>query len=390
MSLPLAARMRDIRPSFIREILAVTARPGVISFAGGLPAPATFPVDDVAAATAAVLDDTHGRHTLQYTETPGDPALRRWIADRYRTRFDWDVDPEAVVVVNGSQQALDLIGKVLLDPGDTVVVEEPTYLGALQGLAFFEPAWRSVPMGRDGVDADALDEALTDDPRLMYVIPNFQNPTGRSYTDAARDRLAGASGATVVVEDDPYGELRYRGVSPRPIATRIPDRTVLMGSFSKTVAPGLRTGWMVVPEWLQEPVLIAKQAADLHSNHLSQRILATLLAEFDYDTHLEAIRKRYHAGLSAMEAAIDARIPGVERSRPDGGMFLWVTLPAGLSARRVLDEAMARDVVFVPGDAFSPSGRSERSMRLSFCTVDEATIIDGVERLAEAIEAARG
>jgi len=381
--------MDQIRPSFIREILAVTARPGVISFAGGLPHPDTFPRDAIATAATRALSEAEGRRTLQYTETQGDGELRAWIAGRYRTRFGWDVDPDLVIVVNGSQQALDLVGKVLLDPGADVVIEEPTYLGALQGLAFHEPVWRSVAAATGGLDLGEAADALRGGPPLMYAIPTFQNPTGRSYDDATRDAVAGLLESTVLVEDDPYGELRYRGDDLRPIAPRRPELTVLMGSFSKTVAPGLRLGWMVVPPWLREPLLIAKQAADLHSNHLSQRVLVHLLAELDFDAHLTTIRARYRAGLEAMEAAIDAALPEVERSRPDGGMFLWATLPADLTARAVLEEAMARDVVFVPGDAFSPIGGSERSIRLSFCTVDPAAIEDGVARLAEAIEATR-
>lgn len=380
--------MTRIEPSFIREILAVTSNPEVISFAGGLPNPQTFPLDQISAAAAEVLSAGVGQRTLQYTETPGDPQLRAWIAGRYQTRHGMVVDPDQVIVVNGSQQVLDLIGKVLLNEGAPVVVEEPTYLGALQGLSFLEPEWRSVPLATGGINLAAAAEALADSPPLMYVIPNFQNPTGSSYTDERRDSLASLIGNTLLVEDDPYGELRFHGPDPLPITARIPDRGVLMGSFSKTVAPGLRTGWMVVPPWLVDPVIRVKQAADLHSNHLSQRILARLLTNFDFDAHLASIRDRYQESLRAMESAVDEMLVGVERSRPEGGMFLWVTLPVGVTARQVLKEAMERDVVFVPGDCFSPSGGSERSMRLSFCTVDPDTIRDGVSRLADAVEAA--
>lgn len=385
----LATRMDAIEPSFIREILAVTARPEVISFAGGLPGPGTFPVEEIRSATEAALGD-EARRTLQYTETQGDPDLRALIADRYRVRFGWDVDPERIIVLNGSQQALDLLGKVLLDPGDRVVVEEPSYLGALQGLRFFEPEFRPVPLVADGIDTARLAEELPS-AALAYTVPVFQNPTGTSYSAATREEVARlvVAGDTVLVEDDPYGELRFRGTPPDPIARHADEQTVLLGSFSKTVAPGLRMGWMVVPEWLRQPLLVAKQAADLHSNHLSQRTLVHLLGSLDHDRHLAGINTTYEARLRAMEAAIDELLPGVERTRPDGGMFLWLTLPVGSTAREVLDEAMARDVVFVPGDAFSASGGSERSLRVSFVTVDPDRIRDGVERLAEAVDAAR-
>lgn len=386
----LAARMQGIEPSFIRQILSVTKRAEVISFAGGLPHPDTFPVEDVREATGRVLSG-RGKRALQYTTTAGVDELRGWIAARYATRFDMTVDPDAILIVNGSQQALDLIAKILLDPGDHVLVEAPSYLGALQSLSLYQPSVRTVVLGSGGAEPGSFASALADhDPKLFYSVPNFQNPTGISYdavTRAATARML-ADSETLLIEDDPYGELRFRGVGLDPVSSGIRDRSFLMGSFSKVVAPGLRMGWVVAPPSMIEPLHIVKQAADLHSNHLAQEILVELLGSFDLDAHLDATRARYAAGLTAMEEALDALLPdGSERTRPEGGMFLWLTLPIGLTAREVLDEAIARDVVFVPGDAFFLDGRGERSMRLNFTNGDPALISEGVHRLAEAIEA---
>ncbi len=380
-----------MQPSFIREILAVTRRAEVISFAGGLPHPSTFPVEEIRAATDRVLSH-RGASALQYTTTAGVDDLRAWIGQRYHTRFGMNVDPERILVVNGSQQALDLIAKILLDPGDRLLLEAPSYLGALQSLSLYQPEISTVPLGSGGVEVPRFAAALLDhDPKLFYTVPNFQNPTGISYDLETRAAVAAAldDSETFLVEDDPYGELRFRGVGAPPMAAAVADRSFLMGSFSKVIAPGLRLGWVVAPPSMVEPLHIVKQAADLHSNHLAQEILVDLLHSIDIDEHLEHTRLRYAAGLAAMEGALDARLPpGTERTQPEGGMFLWLTLPLGLTARQVLAEAIARDVVFVPGDTFFADGRGERSLRLNFTNGDPGRIEEGVDRLADAIVAA--
>ncbi len=382
--------MAGIQPSFIREILAVTKRAEVISFAGGLPHPETFPVEEVREATNRVLAN-RGASALQYTTTAGVDELRGWIADRYSTRFGMTVDPDHILIVNGSQQALDLIGKIIINPGDHLLLEAPSYLGALQAFALYQPEVRTVPLGPGGVEVTAFTDALVEhDPKLFYTVSTFQNPTGISYDAETRAATAAALAAseTFLVEDDPYGELRFRGTGSAPIAAAVRDRSFLMGSFSKVVAPGLRMGWVVAPPSMVEPLHIVKQAADLHSNHLAQEILVELLASIDLDAHIEATRNRYAEGLASMEQALDALLPvGTERTRPEGGMFLWLTLPIGLTSRAVLEEAIARDVVFVPGDTFFADGRGERSMRLNFTSGDPRRIAEGVHRLAEAIAA---
>lgn len=387
----LATRMRGVQPSFIREILAVTKRAEVISFAGGLPHPDTFPVEELRQATNRVLT-ARGASALQYTTTAGVDELREWIAARYQARFGMVVDPDHILIVNGSQQALDLIAKILLNPGDPLLLEAPSYLGALQAFALYEPNVQTVPLGPGGVEIDAFAAALEEhDPKVFYAVSSFQNPTGISYDGPTRQAAASILGEceTFLVEDDPYGELRFKGTGSAPIAAGARDRSFLMGSFSKVVAPGLRMGWVVAPPSMVEPLHIVKQAADLHSNHLAQEILVELLQTFDLDAHLDHTRSMYAAGLAAMEAALDAQLPvGTERTRPEGGMFLWITLPVGLTARSVLQEAIARDVVFVPGDTFFADGRGERSMRLNFTNGNPDRIEEGVRRLSEAIAAA--
>lgn len=381
----LSQRIRGSRPSFIREVLKLAGQPGIISFAGGLPNPALFPVAALKRAAAAVLDD-EGAAALQYTSSEGDAGLRQWIAARYRARQQLDIDPGQILITNGSQQALDLLGKVLLDAGDGVVMEEPGYLGAIQALSLYQPRFLPVPVDDDGIACGVLEQVLSSRPKLLYSVPNFQNPTGISYSETRRREVAAllAGRDLLLIEDNPYGELRYRGSEPTSFAALLPEQTVLLGSFSKVVAPSLRLGWIVAPPWLLRRLLIAKQAADLHSSGLAQRMLHRYLCDNDLDDHLEAIRTVYRRQLAAMQQAIAAYFPtAVRTTTPAGGMFLWATLPPQISAPRLFDAAIAQQVAFVPGQPFYVAGDDGNTLRLNFTNNDAPTIADGIARLGQ-------
>lgn len=383
---PFSRRAGALKSSFIRDILKVANDPGVISFAGGLPKADLFPLPALAEAAAAVFRE-QGNAVLQYSETPGEPALREWIAERYRRHHGLAVDAAQVMITNGSQQALDLLGKVLIDEGDGVLIEEPGYLGAIQAFSLYQPRFLPVAMTATGIDTAALAQRITSEthaPKLLYTVPEFQNPSGISYDAATRNEVAAQlrGSSTIVVEDNPYGELRYRGTPTASFLDLLPEQTVLLGSFSKTVAPAMRLGWLVAKGALMEKLLIAKQAADLHSNALAQRVMAHFLRHNDIDTHLSCLRDHYRSQQAAMSDAIATHFPaGVHVTRPEGGMFLWATLPEGVDAMALFEQAIAAGVAFVPGEAFHLEGRGRNTLRLNFTHGDEGQISEGVRRL---------
>ena len=379
-----ARRAAQMNPSVIREILKVTERPGIISFAGGLPAPDTFPLEAFAQASARVLRD-HGPAALQYAASEGYGPLREWIAHR----LPWPVDASQVLITTGSQQGLDLVGKVLVDGGSRVLVETPTYLGALQAFSSFEPTFVPLPCDADGPEPQGLAErigAREDAARLLYLVPNFQNPTGRCI--GAQRRLELAAQASVsglaIVEDDPYGELWFDEPPPAPLAALAPEACIHLGSFSKVLAPGLRLGWLVAPPSVFPKLLQAKQAADLHTPGFNQRIVASVIERGFLDRHVPSIRALYRSRCAAMVDALQERMQGlgVEWNVPRGGMFLWLRLPVGLDATRLLEPSVAAGVAYVPGAAFHAANADPRTLRLSFATVDEARIGAGIAALA--------
>jgi len=384
-----AGRTRGVRRSFIREILKVTADPSIISFAGGLPHPRLFPAAALARAAEAVIADS-GAASLQYSTTEGDPDLRAFIAARYQKRFGLTVDPDAIIITTGSQQALDLAAKVFLDPGDRVLVEQPGYIGAIQLFSLFEASFDAVPMDDDGPDPDALARALScPAPKIFYTVPNFQNPSGITWSGPRRELAAGllADSETLLIEDDPYGELRFLGEHQTPMYALRPDRTFLLGSFSKIVSPGLRVGWMAVDPEARQKLVTAKQASDLHTSTLAQRILMRYLSDNDLDAHVETIKSAYRRQRDLMVARIKELFPPeVRYTRPEGGMFLWVTLPPGVSAYKVFDAAIAEKVAFVPGGPFFVDGTGENTMRLNFSNSDEERIDTGMRRLAACLD----
>ncbi|MCW5655785.1 PLP-dependent aminotransferase family protein [Hydrogenophaga sp.] len=383
----LARRAERMNPSVIREILKVTERPGIISFAGGLPSPATFPVEAMREACERVLRDD-GPAALQYAASEGYGPLREWVA----ASLPWPVDPAQVLITTGSQQGLDLVAKVLIDAGSRLLVETPTYLGALQAFTPMEPRIEGVASDAGGVDVAALQRQLgagDAPPRFLYVLPNFQNPTGRSMDLARRQALvAEASRAGLpLVEDNPYGDLWFHQAPPSPLTALNPEGGVYLGSFSKILAPGLRLGFIVAPRAVYPKLLQAKQAADLHSPSFNQRMVAEVLKDGFLDRHVPTIRALYKRQCEVMLGCLEREMAGldVQWNRPDGGMFLWVRLPAGVSAIELLPKAVDRGVAFVPGSAFFAGEPDERTMRLSFVTASAEQIQTGIAALAAAI-----
>ena len=380
-------RARAIQSSAIREILKVTERPEVISFAGGLPSPLTFPIEAMTTALTRVLS-SNGREALQYSTTEGYAPLREWIAARIGTP-DAPVSADDVLIVSGSQQGLDLLAKALIDPGDRVLVETPTYLGALQSFSLFAPSYVSVASDADGLLPDALDENMRG-AKFLYCLPNFQNPTGRLLPAERRRRLAEKARELdlLILEDDPYGALSYDGETPPSIRSLAPERTVYMGSFSKVLAPGLRLGYVIAPQALRGKLVQAKQATDLHTATLSQMAVHEVVKDGFLDRHIPTIRALYKAQCAAMLDALARHMPdGVRWNAPRGGMFLWVELPRGIDASAILARAIELNVAFVPGAPFYAAQPAIESFRLAFVTVPPARIEEGVERLAGVIRA---
>jgi 2-aminoadipate transaminase len=381
----LARRAAKMNPSVIREILKIAERPGVISLAGGLPSPKTFPIEALAAASERVLRED-GPAALQYAASEGHAPLREWVA----AQLPWAVDPGQVLITTGSQQGLDLVAKVLIDAGSKVLVEAPTYLGALQAFAPMEPDAVSVGSDGDGVNLDDL-RAKANGARFFYVLPNFQNPTGRCMSEARREALVQQADALglPIVEDNPYGDLWFESPPPAPLTARNPSGCIYLGSFSKVLAPGLRLGYVVAPPSVLPKLLQAKQAADLHSPGYNQRMVAEVLKDGFLERHVPIIRALYKAQCQAMLAALATEMKGLDVTwnSPAGGMFLWVRLPPGMTAIDLLPRAIEHGVAFVPGNAFYAEQPDLRTLRLSFVTTTEDQIRSGIAALAGAVRA---
>ncbi len=389
MNAHLAPRMQRIKPSFIREILKAGDDPDVISFAGGLPNPEFFPVEAISAASQKVLS-MDGANVLQYSTTEGYPPLREFIARRYSDKYGLNIDASEILIINGSQQGLDLIGKLFLDKDDAVVIERPGYLGAIQALSIYEPILHSVPLLADGIDVAALELTFKKyEPKLFYAVPSFQNPSGLSYS-AEKRRAVGhllQSHNVLFIEDNPYGELRFSGEDVGPIWPYAEEQTLMLGSFSKIVAPGLRMGWICAKsEWMKK-LIIAKQASDLHSNYFAQRVIYQFLQDNDLDVHIERIKTAYKQQCDLMVEMIDELFPPeIEYVCPEGGMFLWLTLPEQVSAFDLFDQAIQLKVAFVPGGPFYVDGGGKNTLRLNYSNADASQIEQGMQRLGEAIK----
>ena len=401
----LARRAARMNPSVIREILKVTERPGIISFAGGLPSSKTFPVAEFEAACAKVLRDDPAA-ALQYAASEGFGPLREMVAENLRVQaasagLTWQVDPAQVLITTGSQQGLDLVAKVLVDAGSRILVESPTYLGAVMAFTPMEPEVVSVASDDDGVDMEALRQAAVaagtgEAARFLYVLPNFQNPTGRTMSEARRAALSteAARLGLPLIEDNPYGDLWFDAPPPAPLTARNPDGCIYLGSFSKVLAPGLRLGFVVAPKAVYPKLLQAKQAADLHSPGFNQRMIAEVMKDGFLDRHVPTIRALYKAQRDAMLEALAQHFPA-SNSQPDqsltwntpaGGMFLWARLPKNMSAVDLLPFAVDKGVAFVPGAPFYADHGDPRTLRLSFVTPSVAEIHQGVAALALALK----
>ena len=382
----MARRAAKMNPSVIREILKVTEKPGIISFAGGLPSSKTFPVAEFTAACTQVLT-TEPQAALQYAASEGFAPLRQMVADR----LPWDVDPAQVLITTGSQQGLDLVAKILIDADSRVLVETPTYLGALQAFTPMEPEVLSVASDDEGIDITDLATKVgsgASKARFLYVLPNFQNPTGRTMSEARRAALVvkAAELGLPLIEDNPYGDLWFDTPPPAPLTARNPEGCIYMGSFSKVLAPGLRMGFVVAPKIMYPKLLQAKQAADLHSPGFNQRMITEVMKDGFLDHHIPTIRALYKGQRDAMLAALAKDMPAdVTWNSPDGGMFLWARLPEGMNAQDLLPKAVDKGVAFVPGAAFYNDHGDPRTMRLSFVTPDGDEIRKGVAALAAAI-----
>jgi 2-aminoadipate transaminase len=386
MHFKLAQRAHKMNPSVIREILKVTERPGIISFAGGLPSPDTFPIEAMRAASERVLTQD-GRAALQYAASEGLPALREWVAQDLRKQ-GMQVDPAQVLITTGSQQGLDLVAKVLIDAGSKILVETPTYLGALQAFTPMEPEVASVHSDDEGVDADDL-RRQAPGARFVYLLPNFQNPTGRTMSEARRAAVARVALETglPVIEDNPYGDLWFDQAPAASLSSRLPEQSLYLGSFSKILAPGLRLGYVVAPLPLYPKLLQAKQAADLHTPSFNQRVVAEVLQDGFIEQHVPKIRALYKRQCEAMLEALNRDMTGlgVHWNRPAGGMFLWARLPAGMDAVQLLPHAVDKGVAFVPGAAFYAAEPTRETLRLSFVTSSVEQIQTGVAALAQTI-----
>ncbi|GGJ22042.1 aminotransferase-like domain-containing protein [Deinococcus roseus] len=386
-----ADRALRITSSTIRELLKLTQKPDIISFAGGLPAPELFPVQEVAAATQKVLTE-QGAQALQYSTTEGHAPLRQWIAAQHG-----NVNPDNILLVSGSQQGLDLLGKILINPGDLIGVETPTYLGALQAFSPYEPEYVSIPTDEEGIDTTALEELLKQNKlKFIYAIPNFQNPTGRTMSLERRKKLVEITGryGVLLLEDDPYGKLRFRGDFPPSLfslgleyagGNEDQNHVIYMSTFSKTLTPGLRVAWVTANPTINRKLVQAKQGADLHTPTLNQMIVFELVHEV-LGKQTELVRKVYGERRQFMMEALGKYLPAeVAHTDPEGGMFLWLTLPEHMKSTELLKQAVDYKVAFVPGTPFFALGGGENTLRLSYSCANAEQIDRGIKALGEVL-----
>jgi 2-aminoadipate transaminase len=395
-----ARRTQRMQGSAIRELLKLTSVPGMISFGGGLPAPDVFPVKEFAEACARVFDDPEkAKKALQYSSSEGHLPLREMIA-RHTNRYGINISADNVLITSGSQQALDLIGKVFINPGDHILVESPTYLGALQAWDAYEAEYITVPSDENGLVTDELEDALRMGPKFMYVLPNFQNPTGVTISLERRKRIVELADqyGVPIVEDDPYGQLRYEGEHLPPIGvmddiTRreqgnpVTGIAIYLSTFSKTLAPGLRLAWIIAPVNVINKFVQAKQGMDLHSATMNQYIAYEVASGGFIDRHVKLIREVYSERRNVMLESLEEHMPaGVKWTRPQGGLFLWVTLPEEVDASDVFRKAVKEKVAFVVGRPFHPKGGGENTFRLNFSCEKPEVINEGIARLGRVLK----
>lgn len=386
-----SSKILNTPSSFIRNILKVTGEQDVISFAGGLPNPISFPMDAIQQSVERSIAQ-HNTKLFQYSTTQGYEPLREYIAEKYRSEYGYDVESKDVMITSGSQQALDLLGKVLIDAGDGIVMEEPGYLGAIQSFTMAQPQFYGVELEEDGLNIKQLRETLTANPHIkfIYIVPNFHNPTGITYSMEKRNAIYDVikDYDIALIEDDPYGELRFRGDSLPYVGFGRFQNSVVLGSFSKTVTPGMRLGFIITKnEKLMGHLETAKQATDLHTNIFAQYIIHDYLQHNAYSDHVQKIVALYKEQSNAMLVAMEKYFPSnVKYTKPDGGMFIWVTLEESVSALELFNKAMEVNVAFVPGDPFYTSKTNVNTLRLNYTNSTPEIIEEGIQRLAKILE----
>ena len=394
MAVKFARRLENAEGSAIREILKLASNPEVISFAGGLPAPELFPVEEMKKVALAVLEE-RGRAAMQYSATDGFPPLREAIAERMNRKLHTNVTADSILVTNGSQQCLDFVGRVFLDEGDKIIVESPSYLGALNAFKAYGPEFIEIPTDEDGMIMSELEKALAANPdvKFIYVIPDFQNPSGRTWPIERRKEFMEIINKyeIPVAEDNPYGELRFEGeIFPSLKSYDTKGLVLFFGTFSKIFAPGFRLGWVSASPEILEKFNISKQAADLQASTISQMEMAKFIEMYDLDAHVEKIKEVYGKRRTIMLDAMDEYFPeGVTFTRTDGGLFTWVTLPEGIDAAQLMkDVVLPNNVAYVPGEPFYPNGGNANHFRMNYSCMPEDRIVEGVKRLGKALHEA--
>lgn len=384
-------RILNTPASFIREILKVIQQDDIISFAGGLPNPVSFPKKELKQSMERVIDQ-FGDEVFQYSSTEGYRPLREWVAERYRDEYGMDVQADDVLITTGSQQALDLMGKVLINPGDALAIEEPGYLGAIQAFTVFEPDFCPVPLLDDGIDLDRLEQILEErNVKLLYTVPNFQNPTGLTYSVEKRKALCALLNrySAYLIEDDPYGQLKFEGEMYPYIGSFGLKKSVLFGTISKIITPGMRLGWICTKDReLMQHLVTAKQAADLHSNIFAQYAVYDYLMNHELNEHIGKIKTLYKEQSDAMLQAMKDFFPDtVTYTMPKGGMFVWGSLPEGESSLELFDRAMKEKVAFVPGNPFYVDDQKPvPTFRLNYTNSEPEVIREGIRRLGRLME----
>ncbi len=390
MAFEFASRMNEVKASTIREVLKLTERPEVISFGGGMPAAEFFPIEEMKEVTMKVLDED-GQKALQYGPTDGYLPLRKKVVERLNKIGIRGITAEDILLTGGSQQGLDFCGKVFVDPGDAVICEKPSYLGAINAFKAYQCKFIDIPMDDHGMIMEELETALKSNPKVkyIYVIPDFQNPTGKTWSAERRKELVEMANKykTVIIEDNPYYELRYSG-QPQPAIKSFDtqDRVVFLGTFSKTLAPGLRLGWVCAGKEILGKFNLIKQGADLQVNSLTQRQVNKYMEMYDLDGRIKELIEVYRKRREVMVEQMKEHFPKeVKIDIPEGGLFVWVEFPKNISTIELMKKVLEKNVAFIPGDSFYPNGGGENTARFSFSAIPEEKIIEGIARMGQAL-----
>ncbi|MBQ7759250.1 aminotransferase-like domain-containing protein [Anaerotignum sp.] len=395
MEYTFANRMNRLKGSAVRELMALTARPEVISFAGGMPAPELFPVEGVKAATCAVLDEI-GQKALQYAPTEGYVPLREKIVERMEKRLHIKTDIDHVLITSGSQQGLDFSARVFLNPGDVILVESPSYVGALNAFNACEPTYVEVPTDDYGMIPEELEKILatTENIKLIYVIPDFQNPSGKTWSMERREHFMELVNKyeIPVIEDNPYGDLRFEGeYLPSLKSMDTKDLVIFLGTMSKVFCPGLRIGWVCAPTEVLAKYNFVKQGADLQTSSIDQMVASKFMEMYDLDAHVDKIKAVYKGRRDLMLNCIKEYFPScVEHTTPEGGLFTWITLPEGVDAGKIAPKCLEQNVAYVPGGAFYPYPGKENHFRLNYSNATEEQLVEGMKRLGKVLKAELG